>query len=499
VLTPSPSFVMKEITLLCVVIFASNYVAHGLDRISVHPTKNWFLDSRGRVRFFHGVNAVNKKPPWYPEYFTEDTRLEDLKSFGMNIVRLGSMWSGVEPEEGKHNATYMAILDDIVQRLADNGIYTMLDMHQDVLTGKHGITYDGIPRWLVDKYPAPENPYPWPLTEPIYTWEIKYFSQAVSYWFELFYKNYKGSIFNWMDFWGYLAARYKDKPEVIGYNLINEPWVGDYLSDPSLLLPGNAGRRNLQPIYDQVNARIRNVDPNGIIFYEPVFHGQAFDGEATGSGFDHVPGGRKYRDVSAYSFHMYCWALEFAPSDASDLVKRQAVKFCNDNLLPKMLNSTRSNLERTGGGAILTEFGICKTWENRIDVECNTFLDLCDEYLMSWVDWDYSDLLWYDKEDVLRKAKAVDYVRTYARAVAGEPVSMLYDRRTHHFRFIYTVNPSIQAPTEIFVPSMHHPNGCAVSIDNEEASYELLENGTVLNVIYSGTQSVDITVIVNPL
>ena len=45
------------------------------------------------------------------------------------------MWSGMEPAEGVFNQTYVGIMRDIIERLADRGVYAMLDMHQDCLAG----------------------------------------------------------------------------------------------------------------------------------------------------------------------------------------------------------------------------------------------------------------------------------------------------------------------------------------------------------------------------
>lgn len=42
-------------------------VAHAsLSRIAVDPQSGQFVDPEGRVRIFHGVNAVYKLEPWYP-------------------------------------------------------------------------------------------------------------------------------------------------------------------------------------------------------------------------------------------------------------------------------------------------------------------------------------------------------------------------------------------------------------------------------------------------
>lgn len=71
----------------------------------------------------------------------------------------------------------------------------------------------------------------------------------------------------------------QDNPTVLGYEYMNEPWIGDYFQDGSLRLPGVAGRNNLMPAYNILTEEIRKVDPNnGIVFYEPVIYGQLLGG-----------------------------------------------------------------------------------------------------------------------------------------------------------------------------------------------------------------------------
>jgi endoglycosylceramidase len=57
------------------------------------------------------------------------------------------------------------------------------------------------------------------------------------------------------------------------YELINEPWVGNFFANPMLLFPGIAGLLNLQVFYDKLALAIRSVDNETLIFYEPVTYG----------------------------------------------------------------------------------------------------------------------------------------------------------------------------------------------------------------------------------
>jgi hypothetical protein len=113
-----------------------------------------FVDSDGRERLFRGTNAITKGPPWVPDTrsYSSDLSMvaqdfEQIASMGMNVLRLGAMWSGIEPVRGQYNETYLAQLKKIVDGAAQYGIYTLLDMHQDGLS--EFFCGEGIPTWAV--------------------------------------------------------------------------------------------------------------------------------------------------------------------------------------------------------------------------------------------------------------------------------------------------------------------------------------------------------------
>jgi len=72
-----------------------------------------------------------------------------------------------------------------------------------------------------------------------------------------------------------------------------------------------------------------------------------------------------------------------------------------------------------------------------------------------------------DPEDADSGGRALPAaVRPYARAVAGEPLSMSFDFRRRVFRFSFRHDPAVAAPTEIFVPRLHYPRGCRVKVSD---------------------------------
>jgi endoglycosylceramidase len=198
-------------------------------------------------------------------------------------------------------------MQNIVELANNNSIYIFHDMHQDLLTsalkGLDNLSgYDGIPLWLYRKFPACVNntaltcalvstestcvsyPCPTPPGSDANAFFVDYFTSVCSHAFQEFYKNNSGSVDSWSKFWVKIAQTFGSYSNVLGYELINEPWFGDIYENPSLLSPGIAGSQNLLPVYTQLNQAIRTVDNQTLIFYEPVTYGVDAQGNLVGSG-----------------------------------------------------------------------------------------------------------------------------------------------------------------------------------------------------------------------
>jgi hypothetical protein len=54
------------------------------------------------------------------------------------------------------------------------------------------------------------------------------------------------------------------------------------------------------------------------------------------------------------------------------------------------------------------------------------------------------------------------FVRPYARATQGMPISVRFDRASGDFDFVFDADPAINAATEIFVPRLQYPQGFTI-------------------------------------
>ena len=109
-------------------------------------------DAFGRSTIFHGVNVVYKVHPYLPstdkfdpQLSLTDAELDQLVEWGFNFVRLGVMWESVERAPDTYNMTYLDEVEVLINKLGNRGIYTLVDMHQDVLARK--ICGEGVPNF----------------------------------------------------------------------------------------------------------------------------------------------------------------------------------------------------------------------------------------------------------------------------------------------------------------------------------------------------------------
>ena len=227
------------------------------------------INFSGQVKIFHGVNFVAKQPPWYHEPLLDPSYAQDLRGWGLNVVRLGTMWSGLEPREGYYDMEYVEKLKQIITNFKDNGIYVILDMHQDVASQQFE-TYDGFPAWLVEKLrTGAERQFPWPLAG-IENWFCGYVTYEACHVFQGLYDNKYEAVDRLARVWAVIAQELGQFPNILGYNILNEPWAGNIYKDGSLILPAEVGRKNLAPMYEKIHAAIREVDRDTLLFWEPA-------------------------------------------------------------------------------------------------------------------------------------------------------------------------------------------------------------------------------------
>ena len=420
--------------------------------ISVHPVTQRLVDEHFREVYFHGVNVVVKGFPWIPEtdhfdpltsFSTKD--MEALQSLGLNGIRLGTMWPGVEPVRGQYNQTYLKALHDLVEKAATYDIYSLLDMHQDVMSEK--FCGEGVPLWAAvpdnnSQFPEPRSAAYTVNNESIPTfeechsasWAGYYFTKAAGTAFQNLYDNADGLRTSWANFWGTVAQVMAPLGSaVLGYELMNEPWAGDAVGDILLMLPGVADKVNLQQMWDVGAAAIRTYDISHAIWFEGVTW------DWFNVGFTQVPGGPQWKNKSVLSYHFYI------PPDFN---------------VQTQLSARMDDIKRLGCGGFLTEL-----------MPQTSVFDALDEYKQGWLIWEYKPFVgnrtgWatsiWNNNGTMNMAAASQLSRTYAQVVAGVTQTLRYNSNDHSFILIFQADTQFVTAntTKIYLnEALHYPNG----------------------------------------
>jgi len=445
-------------------------------KIRIDTSSKKFIDENNRVLLFHGVNAVYKLEPFYPpilDHFDPTLSLspqdfQNLRSWGFNFIRLHIAWEGVEPTRGNYNDTYILQIRQIVRTAAQYNITVLLDAHQDLMSRK--FCGEGFPAWAINhtNFPAPfkinitydEKGYA-NITQCLQMPFFKYYlTKNVQKAWEDFYTNENGTRDSFANMWQHVATFFKDEPNIIGYEILNEPFSADLYEDPtSIIYAQKDDIKFLQPLYSEVHKRVREVDNNTILFFEPMVD------DATGVGLQKGPGGPGYNDKQALSHHVYCGIVD---NDGEPDVP--AVCHGIDSF---MFKNHQKNADKIGIPAFLTEFGAVSN-SSRSATEISYVADLADEHLNSWSYWQfkgYNDITtqarpasiegFYDEKGNLQSEKVKALSRNYFYATCGLPIKQHFNHKTAEFTFTYKPKNNCNgANSELFISEdFYYPNG----------------------------------------
>jgi len=478
---------------LVLILCATAWYSTATNAIHWDTNLRQYVDGQGRVRIFHGMNVVYKQDPWLPptENFTNQTSLaakdmDLLRSWGFNAVRLGVMWPGVEPKHNEISQAYLQQAAKIVDELGNRGIYTIVDLHQDI--GSRRFCGEGFPEYYVDELlgdngslVATAKPFPAPKENPaVNSSGFPSLEDCLKTPFQDYYATYQvgalwrslyetGSALNsgFLRFWSAVATEFKNVDHVLGYDLLNEPsgWciTGSCRSIPDL---GNTVEKEfLMPLYQAAAAQIRQVDPNHILFYEPTVYPKLKQLLTGGHAFPEAVLGNDTQQGLAY--HVYC-----QPNDGAGIMAGIECKLAQDIFT----NEFYSFLGKYPVAGFMTEFGAIGDSKGELN-HLNRLMGFADDQFFSWTYWmlkSYHDFTTSNKAEPLygpdgqvEMQKLRTLSRTYAQAVQGMPMRMRFDPANADFEFDFKAS-NATGPTEIYLnEDLHYPNGYSVSVSPE--------------------------------
>jgi len=447
------------------------------EQISYADPSTILQDQYGRQIMLRGMNHSNKtkRSVNFECWITEaDVDRED-KEFGWNFVRLLTSWEAIEPEQGVYDFDYLDRYEQRVRWYTDRGMYVLIDMHNAVYGKCIGGWGHGHPDWscMFDGATAilPLNNVPW--------WFRNIDPRGIAAWVNFFqYTRYQFLQDHYAKMWQVVAARFKDNPYVIGYDLMNEPWGGD----PVRVLNGEFERKDLAQFTQRMINAIREVDQEKYIFFEPLPAPVTF-------GFPtYLP---RMEDTRAsrrlvYAPHLYPLLLH-ENNDYSGLDRK--------NLRDWERERRKDQRTQVNAPLLCGEFGVSAfvAGFDEFLISANTMFD---KHLWHWAYWFGDWGPWVPHTEDRQETAIMPYlVRTYPKATAGTLQSFNFDVETSRFDMSFLSNPNITQATEIFVPSRHYPNGWDLKIEGtKDYSYEFEEARQLLKLTVKNAATVKVVI-----
>lgn len=417
-------------------------------------------DRDGRAVILRGVNlsGMHKNTPYLAFHSAEDfVRVrEDL---GMNTLRFLIEWAAVEPERGAYDDNY---LDDVRERMdwaRDAGLLVVLDMHQD-LFGEGFAGGNGAPRWACDeaRYAA---------YEPQELWFLGYLEENVVACFDNFWGDIELQE-SYARAYQHVAERLHDHEAVIGFEVMNEPWLGSHALD-------DFEPRALQPFYELVVPTVREAAPTWLAFVEP----SSMSNLGRGTQLTKMP----FDDV-VYAPHSYDNSAE--SGDAFEEANREQIL----GKLVKLADEART----LGAALWVGEYG-GDSDNPGITPYMDAEYDAFSSVFAGSGYWDYSrgDGYGIENDDGTPKAVLWDVlVRPWPERIAGTPGAWSFDDATATFSVSWT-NAITSAPSILKVPARAYPTGIVVEVDGGAAVVE----GDVVTVTADASGS-DVAVVITP-
>lgn len=249
-------------------------------------------DDRGRALTLRGWNVEDKANSGEAALTAITERhFRDLRANGFNFARLLVFWDDLEPTRGQYSERYLRRVERILDWARKHRVHVLIDAHQDVFGPAFG--HRGIPAWATRTDGLPFTPNP-------DDWFSEYFQPAVQRAFTHLYEDPDLQRAQ-AAMWQVLAARFRDHPAVIGYDLINEP-MGELREGEDL--PTAARRieaQHLTPMYNRLARAVRAKDRDTWLFVEPT----PIVGEGVPTGLGRIEDRR-----TVYAPHFYDTAME---------------------------------------------------------------------------------------------------------------------------------------------------------------------------------------------
>ncbi len=397
-----------------------------LDRIT--PAGTYLQDTAGRTVILRGL-VVNTADSAGNTTRVEATDYQRMHGWGFNVqvIRLESCRLGaVLDTQCPFAPVYLERLDRMTTLAAQNGMYTIFKM----------TTYDA-PSWGQSNATSDDR-------------------------WQQFWDNEGGQQDKLIEGWTRVWQRFAGRPEVVGYDVLNEPEHG--------VVTDNFVSTYLTPYYNRVSTALRPVDPDVALIFQPLGFTE----------YEMMP----IQDTRAI------FAPHFYPRDLASFTAR--------------MTYMRTQATNTGAPLWIGEFG----WPDQDLTFLPAWTPDSERLYASMIDGAGIGAVrpWYGYEprrftvnaDGTDAEKMSNVARPYPTRIAGNAPLWSFEPTTRLFTITIQPRTGVSGPTEIFLgQSRHYPNGFTVSVNTsrfqsdsaQESGLRPLVGATITGLSYDAATS----------
>ena len=238
--------------------------------------------------------------------------------------------------DGEPSAAYLDRIEEIVDMLWEKEIYSVIDLHQDVLSPE--ICGEGSPSWMwnVSELNALDFPLPMSFSNrskadpatgkynpapnckergiaSLIGWSGFYMTDASG---KAFSKMYTGetTLGKMVEKYWKVVAQKLVAIGILFYELLNEPWLGDHVGDPLLLLKGGeAERKAVGPYMEKMEKVVHDQDALTPVLFAPA--------ELNNRLMRSVGYEENFLTGNPMAYHVYCVVGTDGPGPTTPLTK----------------------------------------------------------------------------------------------------------------------------------------------------------------------------------
>ncbi len=210
------------LAILLVIAAAASSAAAATPQVVKSGDRRYLTDGAGNELLLRGINSNSLVE--YPDYFQQTVPLtrgdvREMAALGFNFLRLPINWSRLAPQPGAISKPYLRQIERIVGWAESAGLRVLVDFHQDRYNRnlRPNDEADGSPDWatFTDGKPCA----PGPLTSPcsVAAYDAFWNDRQVAG---------KGLQFHYLDAMLAVSRRLRDHPQLLGFELMNEPTPG---------------------------------------------------------------------------------------------------------------------------------------------------------------------------------------------------------------------------------------------------------------------------------